>query len=102
MNGQCIEKLSVHNEPESVFTFAGIRIDIPVVLDSLNKELVLELATKYKISAITTRTEMLLPTVSFICEKLDLFGPSTLVSSLSNDKYLFREFMKNAEIAVPD
>lgn len=77
-------------------------VDIPVVLDSLNKELVLELATKYKISAITTRTEMLLPTVSFICEKLDLFGPSTLVSSLSNDKYLFREFMKKAEIAVPD
>jgi biotin carboxylase len=77
-------------------------VDIPVVLDSLDKELVLELATKYKIDAITTRTEMLLPTVSFICEKLDLLGPSSLVSSLSNDKYLFREFMAKAEIAVPD
>ncbi|PKH05291.1 acetyl-CoA carboxylase biotin carboxylase subunit family protein [Moritella sp. Urea-trap-13] len=77
-------------------------VDIPVILDSLDKEKVLELAVKYKVEAVTTRTEMLLPTISFICEKLGLFGPSVLVSSLSNDKYLFREFMKNAGVAVPD
>ena len=77
-------------------------VDIPVVLDSLDKKQALDLAIKYNIEAVTTRTEMLLPTISFICEKLGLFGPSSLVSSLSNDKYLFREFMKNAGVAVPD
>jgi len=91
--------LATDRNPES----EGLKyVDIPVVLDSLDEELVLALATKYKIAAITTRTEMLLPTVSFICEKLDLLGPSSLVSSLSNDKYLFREFMNKSEIAVPD
>ena len=76
-------------------------VDIPVVLDALDKDKVLTLASKYNIAAIITRTEMLLPTVSYVCDKLDLLGPSSFVSSISNDKYQFREFMKESGIAVP-
>ncbi len=76
-------------------------VDIPLVLDSLDEQQALKIARKYKVKAVTTRTEMLLPTVSFICDAMGLAGPSLLVSSLSNDKYLFRQFMSESGIAAP-
>ena len=77
-------------------------VDIPLVLDSLDEQQALKIARKYKVKAVTTRTEMLLPTVSFICDAMGLAGPSLLVSSLSNDKYLFRKFMSESGIVFSE
>lgn len=63
-------------------------------VDALDKTMVLSIAKKNQIDAITTRTEMLLSTVAYVCQKLGLFGVSELVAEASNDKYAFRQYIK--------
>ncbi len=75
--------------------------DEGVVLDGTNLKRVLELAVEHRIAGITTRTEVLLPVVSEVCDKLGLPGPSRQVSDMSVDKLLFRTFMQQAGLATP-
>jgi biotin carboxylase len=75
--------------------------DLSFVLDAVQSDRVMALAAEYQVTAVATRTELLLPTLSLTCEALKLPGPGLKAASLSVDKYLFREMMQRAGIQVP-
>lgn len=76
--------------------------DIAICVDAVNKEEILNYAIKYNIVGILTKTEALLPTVAYVCEKLNLIGLSNKAAMVSNDKFLLREYMQKAGMKTPE
>ncbi len=70
-------------------------------LDAANTDAVMALAHEAEIDAITTRTELLLPTIASVCKAMHLPGPTEKCAKLSVNKYLFRDEMQRAGIRTP-
>lgn len=70
--------------------------------DIRDKEKVLEIAEKERIDAIVTdQTDVSVPTVAYVADKLGLNGIGYETSKKFSDKYLMRQEARKAGIAVP-
>lgn len=77
--------------------------DIGIVADVLDKEKNLEIAKRYEIDAILTdQSDIAVPTVAYVAEKLQLKGIGIEMAKLFTNKYLMREFCKENGFAYPD
>lgn len=74
-----------------------------IYLDTTDKEAILEVATKEKIRFITTdQTDVAVPTVAYVSEKLDLPGIGYDLSLKFTNKYLMRLAAKELGVPVPN
>ncbi len=72
-------------------------------VDTRDKEKILEIAQKEKIDAILTdQTDVSVPTVAFVAEKLGLRGIGYETSSKFTNKYLMRKAAQEAGVNVPE
>ena len=77
--------------------------DVSEVADVLDKERNLEIAEKYKPDAvITDQSDIAVPTVAFLNERLGLRGIGIDKADLFTDKSLQRDFCKKNGIAIPN
>ncbi len=77
--------------------------DIGIVVDVLDKEKNLEIAKKYEIDAILTdQSDIAVPTVAYVAERLQLKGIGMEMAELFTNKYLMRQFCKENGFAYPD
>ncbi|MBO4458961.1 MAG: ATP-grasp domain-containing protein [Butyrivibrio sp.] len=73
------------------------------VSDVLDKEKNLEIAKKYNIDAcLSDQSDIAVPTVAYINEKLGLNGIGTKLAELFTDKSMQRSFCKENGIKIPD
>ena len=73
------------------------------VADVLDKDKNLSIALKYNPDAvISDQSDIAVPTVAYLNEKLGLCGIGTKRAELFTNKYLLREFCKNNNILIPD
>ncbi len=85
-------------EDSPAFEFA----DEGRVANVLDKEKNLEIAREYSPDAVLTeQTDIAVPTVAYIAEKLGLKGIGIEVASRFTNKYLMREYASKAGISVP-
>ncbi|MGV8878715.1 MAG: ATP-grasp domain-containing protein [Sphingobacteriaceae bacterium] len=84
------------NAPGSVYA------DIFKVADTHDQDINLKIATDYSIDGVLTTSDYPVNTVSCICERLNLPGPSISAAQLCTDKFLQREILKKSAIHVPD
>ena len=76
--------------------------DVGVVADVLDKERNLKIADEYKIDAVLTeQTDIAVPTVAYVAEKLGLNGIGVEVADRFTNKYKMREFALKAGIPIP-
>lgn len=76
--------------------------DVGVVADVLDKEKNLEIAKKYNVDAVVTdQSDIAVPTVAYVAEKLNLRGIGASQAELFTNKYLMREFCKKNDFAYP-
>lgn len=76
--------------------------DMGLVANVLDKEKNLEIAMKYKPDAVLTeQTDIAVPTVAYIADKLGLKGVGVDIASRFTNKYKMREFTSNLGIATP-
>lgn len=76
--------------------------DIGIVADVLDKEKNLTIAMDYRPDAVLTeQTDIAVPTVAYIAEKLGLKGIGIKVAERFTNKYKMREFALEAGIMVP-
>ncbi len=76
--------------------------DVGVVADVLDKERNLEIARKYRPDAIVTdQTDIAVPTVAYLCEKMRLPGIGMRAATLFTDKYAMRTFLKDHGFSTP-
>lgn len=76
--------------------------DIEIIADVLDKEKNLQIALKYRPDAvITDQSDIAVPTVAYICERLGLPGIGTKKAELFTDKFLMREFCRNNGFPCP-
>lgn len=76
--------------------------DVGKVANVLDKEKNLEIAREYKPDAVLTeQTDIAVPTVAYISEKLGLKGIGTKVAERFTNKYKMREFALKAGVAIP-
>lgn len=86
-------------EDSPAFPFA----DACEVADVLDKERNLEIAKKYMPDAvISDQSDIAVPTVAYLNEKLGLRGIGVDKANLFTDKSMQREFCKTNDIAIPD
>lgn len=72
-------------------------------LDTTDKEGILEAAKEKDIDAILTdQTDVSVPTVAYVAEKLGLRGIGTDVAEKFTDKYAMRKAAKDIGVGVPD
>ena len=77
--------------------------DFCEVADVLDKEKNLEIAKKYNPDAvISDQSDIAVPTVAYLNEKLGLHGIGTELAALFTDKSLQRVFCRDKGIVVPD
>lgn len=73
------------------------------VCNVLDKEKNLEIAKKYAVNAVLSdQSDIAVPTVAFVNEKMGLRGIGTVIADLLTDKSLMREYCKKNEVIVPD
>lgn len=84
--------------------YPGIAIaDIFVEADTTNFEKILSIAKTYNVLAVvTTGTDVSVPTVAFVTEKLNLKGPTLQVAQIVSSKTNFREFLKENDFNGPE
>lgn len=76
--------------------------DVGKVANVLDKEKNLEIAREYKPDAVLTeQTDIAVPTVAYISEKLGLKGIGTRVAERFTNKYKMREFALKAGVTIP-
>lgn len=76
--------------------------DIGVVANVLDKERNLAIAKEYKPDAVLTeQSDIAVPTVAYVAEKLGLKGIGTNVASRFTNKYEMREYAKKAGVVMP-
>ena len=76
--------------------------DIGVVANVMDKERNLEIASEYRIDAVLTeQTDIAVPTVAYVAEKLRLNGIGVEVASRFTNKYQMRESALKAGILIP-
>lgn len=81
---------------------AGLAVaDTPIVMDSSDREDVMDIVNKHKPKGILTRSELLLPVVAEVCTLTGLPGPSSAIAQMSVDKYIFRNRMAEAGLRTP-
>ena len=86
-------------ENSPAFSYA----DACEVANVLDKEKNLEIAKRYKPDAvISDQSDISVPTVAYLNEKLGLSGIGTQMANLFTDKSLQREFCRRHNIAIPD
>lgn len=86
-------------EDSPAFEFA----DIGVVANVLDKEKNLEIAKKYKPDVVLTeQTDIAVPTVAYVAEKLGLKGIGTDVAERFTNKFKMREYATKAGIPMPE
>ena len=80
--------------------YPGLAIaDYVVDLDTRNKEKILEYAIKYDIVGIvTTGTDVAVPTLGYIVDELDLYGPSFKAAERSMNKYLMKQCFEKSGV----
>lgn len=79
------------------------RADKSYFVDTRNKEEILKIALAEKIDAIMTdQTDVSVPTVAYVAEKMNLRGIGYETSLKFTNKYLMRQAARNAGVAVPD
>ena len=77
--------------------------DASEIADVLDKETNLKIALKYKPDAVVSdQSDIAVPTVAYLNEKLGLRGIGVNKANLFTDKSLQRKFCKEHEISVPD
>lgn len=77
--------------------------DVGVVADVLDKNKNLEIATQYRPDAvISDQSDIAVPTVAYLNEKLGLNGIGIERADLFTDKSLQRQFCKSRGISIPD
>lgn len=85
-------------ENSPAFTYA----DKGVVADVLDKEKNLAYAREYKPDAILTdQTDIAVPTVAYLAEKMGLKGIGTDVANRFTNKFIMREYASKAGIPLP-
>jgi biotin carboxylase len=68
----------------------------------IEKERILEICQSEKINAVTTiATDVAVPTVAFIAEKMDIIGNSQYSAYLSTNKFAMRETFAKNNISIP-
>lgn len=84
--------------------FPGFSLaDKAYFFDTRDKDSILRVALKEKIDAITTdQTDVSVPTVAYVAEKMGLPGIGSKLAKQFTDKYEMRKAAAKAGIAVPD
>lgn len=76
--------------------------DVGIVADVLDKEKNLAIAMDYKPdSVLTEQTDIAVPTVAYVAEKLGLKGIGTDIAERFTNKHKMREYASNAGVAIP-
>lgn len=75
--------------------------NIPLCIDTLDKEATLEAAIKYKIDGILTTSDYPVRTVAYVCENMGLFGLNKQAAEIATDKYLMRKCLCQHGIDCP-
>lgn len=70
-----------------------ILADQALIIDTNDRESTLAAAQKYGIEAIVTTSDYPVRTVSYVAEKMGLFGPTVDAASISTNKYRLREVL---------
>lgn len=79
------------------------KADKSYFVDTRDKETILEIARREKIDAILTdQTDVSVPTVAYVAEKMGLRGIGYETALKFTNKYLMRQAAKAAGVAVPD
>lgn len=78
------------------FKFADIALNI----STLDKEKTLEAAQEYKVDGVLTTSDFPVRTVAYICEILNLIGPSYKTALICTNKYILRECLKEKNIST--
>ena len=77
--------------------------DAGLVANVLDKERNLEIAKEYKPDAVLTeQSDIAVPTVAYVAEKLGLKGIGIEVADRFTNKYKMREFASKAGVPVPE
>ena len=77
--------------------------DVGEISDVLDKEKNLEIARKYNIDiAITDQSDIAVPTVAYVCDKLGIKGIGADIAERFTDKYLMRKISKDKGFFTPD
>lgn len=77
--------------------------DAHEVCDVLDKDKNLEIAKKYGVNAVLSdQSDIAVPTVAYVNEKMGLRGIGTKIADLLTDKSLMRQYCKDNRIDVPD
>ena len=87
-----------YNPDSPGFSFADKKYLVSIID---NKE-ILNIAQTEKIDGILTISDLPTTTLAYICEKLDLPGPSLKVSELSKNKFLLREALRKNDFKTPE
>ena len=75
--------------------------DIPLNIDTLDKDLTLKKAKEYEIDGILTTSDHPVRTVAYVCEKLNLPGVNLYSAEIATNKFLLRECLKRNNIESP-
>lgn len=75
--------------------------DIGLCIDTLDKNKTFEAAAHYHVDGIITTSDYPVRTVAYVCEKLNLPGPSIKAAEIATNKFLLRECLKKHNIPVP-
>ena len=91
--------ITVDNQPANV----GHRLaEYSVKCSTLDQEAVLGEAQRFKIDGIfTIASDLAIPTVAYVTEKMGLQGPSRQVTGILTNKYRFRAFQKAEGLFYP-
>lgn len=77
--------------------------DVGEVSDVLDKERNLEIAKKYNVDIVMTdQSDIAVPTVAYVSDKLGIKGIGTEIAKRFTDKYLMRKIGKEKGFPVPD
>lgn len=84
--------------------YPGITIaDIFVEADTTNFEKILSIAKTYNVAAVvTTGTDVSVPTMAYVSDKLNLKGPSLKAAQIVSSKTNFRNFLAENEFNCPE
>ncbi|MDP4176902.1 MAG: ATP-grasp domain-containing protein [Bacillota bacterium] len=75
--------------------------DVALNIDTLDKELTLKNAIKYKIDGIVTTSDYPVRIVAYVCEKLNLPGLNSSAAEICTNKFLLRECLIKNKIECP-
>lgn len=84
------------------FTEGAKAADECIIADVLNKELNLDIAKEFRPDAvITDQSDIAVPTVAYVSERLGLRGIGTDIAELYTNKFMMREFSSKLGLPTP-